>query len=523
MAKISELPDADDLDGTELVPVVKGNAVRKAGLGKLISSLVPGLEPASSSLWALAFAAATTKKILAGVKQTGEFFANDLQVNKASIVNLTFEKTALGTAKLRTKKSAKSSHLLLSSDEKSKLLSVAQDGYIDAMLRPKRRETVGASSVYSAWTKKNGANWDVQSQAIGSDNATRTVLSSPYYRDIVGVQGRHIICRTESGRLMSVGADDAIVRSMHTVDAICCVGDSITGGAGGANYITPLIAAIQARTGRTISVYNNGVGGQTANEVAARMDAYPITIIGAVTVPARATAENTVATAGERVAVTLSQRPLTEQGPQAMTCLFNGMLVSLYREANGSFTVARRYRGANMAVPAASRLRPKVALNTGVDDVMRRLHIIGVGNNPTREYCDESGQYVLPQYLDAEAQAILARTQEIVNRLEAVNARYIIRTSVRPIMTWTYNGSTVVDDSAARANALLKLAFVGNVDDIRALLMANGDGSAGDLEDQAAGNVPRSRRIDGIHLDQPGHDICATLHAERIVSKGLLE
>ena len=77
-----------------------------------------------------------------------------------------------------------------------------------------------------------------------------------------------------------------------------------------------------------------------------------------------------------------------------------------------------------------------------------------------------------------------------------------------------------VIDHIMRLNTDLAAVYGSRFLDLLAVLQSSGDGTSGDAEDVGAGLVPRSLRVDAIHLNDEGYAVVAAAWADATIAKG---
>jgi lysophospholipase L1-like esterase len=252
-------------------------------------------------------------------------------------------------------------------------------------------------------------------------------------------------------------------------------GDSLTAGAG-LPVVETYPAQAEALFGYTRDIANGGIGGQNSTAIAARMNAVPtlLTFAG-----------ETIGAGGSTAIVERSTTPLTSQGPRAMAgtvCGIDGMLAA--ETADGGKTYAysfsRSRPGEEVPCPAGSLFR-----FTAADVMGSRVQWIWAGTNGA-----DSGRKVVDDI--AAMVASLTHDRFLVGALPSGAEHSEARIA-----------------AAKSINAALAKAHGERFVDLVAALADGGDGSAGDAADVAAGIIPRSLRVDALHLNARGNAIVA--------------
>jgi lysophospholipase L1-like esterase len=262
---------------------------------------------------------------------------------------------------------------------------------------------------------------------------------------------------------------------------IVCWGDSITGSTPGVTAWSVLLSTL---TGRTVT--NRGSGGETSVTIAARSGALPALFISNTgEIPATATSVN------------LTIQPYYGQTPAPLVQAYGGYEIGtlagvpgrLARNATtGQYSFTRDNAGT--AVPLS---RPKPYYSTPFAVHRGDINIIFLGANGPDH----------PRPLtDSKAMA------EYVNTAEK---RFLVVSRT--------NGNDAEDEAYFAE-------FGRRFFSIRKYLVEYGLADAGitatstDIADMAAGKVPTSLRVDGIHWTQAASDIMAKITAERLKEMG---
>lgn len=260
--------------------------------------------------------------------------------------------------------------------------------------------------------------------------------------------------------------------SDHTSAAMW--GDSLTAGANASNdiYRPPQAAALLYSPDR--SIVNLGKGGQTSTQIAARMNAQPITVT--------VTGNEIPASGG--VSITAKNiNVLYNSG--SFTGAEYGWLAGVYgvmtTDGSGNWTFTRSAAGSVVPCPAGSLFTTELG-----ERLRSRIAWLWLGRNGA-----QAGGFTVEGDI-AAAVASLG------------HSRYLVGS----ILTSTGDNSGSVAAILARNATLASLYGQRFVDVFAALANAN-DGSPTDLANVAAGHTPASLRSDAIHLNDAGYAVVA--------------
>lgn len=302
-----------------------------------------------------------------------------------------------------------------------------------------------------------------------------------------------------------------VVPAESTTD-VSAYGDSITQGVGASNAATmSWPSKLQAKLGNGVVVANEGLGGQTATNVAARHGSMRSTVVAAVTIPADTSA----------VALTLTLDPVFSGNlPQSKPATIAGVAGTLTRTGSdatpvspsSNYTFARMTAGAATPVAAGAgvvfdgettgRTRTQIYAG-GRNDVRYGLGIEATKAAWAAFWTDRDGGSV--SY--AKRKLILGvtdKTTETAGDLALINA-------LNAYGVTTY-GRYFVD-----LNAYLRTA--------QALTDAGITATSDDLADIAAGLIPRSLHNGdpgegGLHFNDAAYDLFARQIKARFVELG---
>ena len=270
---------------------------------------------------------------------------------------------------------------------------------------------------------------------------------------------------------------------------IVCWGDSLTYGTGGEGVTYPSVLAEE--TGLT--VYNYGVCGEKADQIAIRMGLYPMTT-GAFTIPEER----------EQVALSLlcdGEDPvMLRLGDAGMNpCDIVGIKGELsFSEEDGNYYFTRQTEGDAVTVSDGTVVTMDAAGKIDPDDIV--VLFIGSNDRPTAE----------------DAKTLIETEKEMIRYLGA--SKYIVV---------GLTSKEMIPEVAA-VNEELKAAFGTHFLDIRTYLLEHGLEDAGitpneqDLADLADGEIPSSLRVDIVHGTPDFYRILGKQLYEKMRSDGYL-
>lgn len=254
------------------------------------------------------------------------------------------------------------------------------------------------------------------------------------------------------------------------------LGDSLTNGAGGQITWREALAALVSPRNHT----NIAIGGQTSPQIAARAGAY-VTLL--------TLADNLIPASGPVAVTARTIGLLTSQGQQSIKGLLSGVYGTVKRASDDSYTFTRDTPGVPVPVGKKLAFAPDIGTH-GFDTWM----IFMGANNITR-----------PDEIKRDIAAA-------VNAMKPIDKRFLVMTPVTGDSRYVGNCEDVEDwASQTYGDRVLK---------IREFSFQFNDGSPGDLADVAAGIIPRSLRIDGIHFTTFFHGKIAELVAAELKRRG---
>lgn len=271
-----------------------------------------------------------------------------------------------------------------------------------------------------------------------------------------------------SQTLASAGAELRATRAQMQSRNIVAWGDSLTAGAGssGPNASYPAVAARLLGDGRTVE--NRGVGTQTSTQIAARQGGVPILVT---------VADNRLDT---RSAITAKSVNVLYAGGDYVGTVDGtlcGARGTISTDSDGNWT----WNGDAAAepCPANSQFSPADAAET----YPRTQWLLLGRNGPQRGHT-----------VDADIAAMIKTFG---------HERYL----VGPILPG--DDTPAIRADIARVNAILSRTYGTRYVDALTPMLKAANGSAGDQEDVANGVVPRSLRVDAVHLNDKGYAILA--------------
>lgn len=286
-------------------------------------------------------------------------------------------------------------------------------------------------------------------------------------------------------------ADDteSVVDDTKREPNIVCWGDSLTYGTGGEGVTYPSVLA--EKTGLT--VYNYGVRGETAKQIAIRMGLYQMTVL-AFTIP-----EDTTP-----VSVSLlyqGEDPVMMRlGDVGMNpCEISGVKGELsYQEADGKYYFTRLEAGKEVSVEEDAVVTMDAAGKVDANDIV--VLFAGSNDRPTKE----------------DAAALIATEKEMIAYLGSEKYIIVGLTSQEMI------------PEVAAVNEELKEAFGDHFLDIRSYFLEHGLEDAGitpteqDKADIVAGEIPSSLRVDIVHGTPDFYQILGEQLYEKMRADGYL-
>ena len=288
--------------------------------------------------------------------------------------------------------------------------------------------------------------------------------------------------------------------------------DSIYAGTGASDAAHGVTALMAAALG--LSYTNNGIGGQTSQQVAQRFGALTtgltitdnqIPASGDVTV----THINNVALAGMNTTQFPDYRLLSTQADNTTRTLvgtLGGVYGTLTRSASGgtpstteTYTFTRRYAGSVVNIAANE------TFTVDVGDLDKCVLNIEVGAND------------VAQNIGSYATAITAVTTNIaamVARCRTLHLAYVVVGFPSTASAEYYTG-TALATALTAWRASMALTYGDRWYDTMPVMLANGDGSPADNAAIANGVPPPSLLSDVIHWNDAGHAVNATATAAK--------
>lgn len=270
---------------------------------------------------------------------------------------------------------------------------------------------------------------------------------------------------------------------------IVCWGDSLTYGSGGNGVTYP--GVLEEKTG--ISVYNYGVCGETAKQIAIRMGLYRMTV------PAFVIPENTIPT--EVGLFYQDEDPIMLRlGDVGLNpCEIAGVEGMLsYDKRDGKYYFTRNMAGSEIAVADGTPVMTAAEKTIDPNDIV--VLFAGSNDRPTKD--------TVADFIKTE--------QEIIDYLGS--SKYIV-------VGITSKGMV---PEVEEVNKALAEAFGTHFLDIRTYLLENGLKDAGitpteqDLADIENGEIPSSLRVDVVHGTADFYTILGEQLYEKMLALGYL-
>lgn len=271
--------------------------------------------------------------------------------------------------------------------------------------------------------------------------------------------------------------------------SIVCWGDSLTYGSGGEGVTYPLV--LEEKTG--LPVYNYGVRGETAKQIAIRMGLYQMTVSSFVIPKTSSPVSVNLFYQGEDpVMLRLGDVGINP-------CEIAGVKGELsYREDDGKYYFTRLEAGEETPVEEGTAVITDASGKVSKDDIV--ILFAGSNDRPTADTVDQliQTEKEMLAYLGAEKYIVVGLTSK-----------------------------GMVSD-VAEVNAALEEAFGEHFLDIRSYLLENGLKDAGitptsqDMADIAAGEIPSSLRVDVVHGTPDFYRILGNQLYEKIEADGYL-
>lgn len=264
-------------------------------------------------------------------------------------------------------------------------------------------------------------------------------------------------------------------------------GDSLTAGAGatgGSTGSATYPAVAQTLFSPRRAVLRQGVGGQTATQIAARMNAVPILVtISGGAIPA----SGPVAVTDKSVNVLISSGVYAG----SLRGWLAGVEGTMSTDASGNWSFARSVSGTSVAVPANSRF-----ICAWGQYLRGCTAWLWLGRNGA-----EAGHTVL---------------SDIAAAVAALGHRRYLIGGILPSTGDSAGGLAQL----AVLNGQLTSTYGDRFVNLLSILSAAANGSPEDAGDVAAGFVPRSLRSDHLHLNDAGYAIVAQAFYAAHMAKG---
>lgn len=270
-------------------------------------------------------------------------------------------------------------------------------------------------------------------------------------------------------------------------------GDSMTRGAG-STAGNDFPSRLSVLLGETVD--NQGIGGQTSPQIAARQGGAPtlLTVTG-----------NSIPASGAVAVTARTVNLITSQGLQSQLGTLAGVHGTLTRNSgDDTYSFTRTAAGSITACPAATPFVPDIGVSLAGKTVT-----IWIGRNNT-----------------SQTAQILADVAAMIDYLTPRAARFVITSVCNG--AGEGNGTTSHTNITA-VNAQLEALYGDRFVDVREILIAEGLTRAGitptsqDVIDIAADIIPASLRSDAVHGTNDFYQIVADLVFERAQAKGWVQ
>lgn len=292
-------------------------------------------------------------------------------------------------------------------------------------------------------------------------------------------------------------AGGPIYPMLSDTSTLYAVGDSLTAGTGASVPNTGYPAKLSALLGR--QVVNDGSGGQTSTQIAARQGGTPATVTFA---------SNQIAATTSAQTVTVNVDLLTGAAGQfSRTGTIGGVHGTLTGATTlATYTFTRDTAGSVVTLSGATAFIPDALVSYG-----QQLGLFWSGRN---------------DFKTVSTATIVANVQSMAAALRAYSKRYVVL-SIPPDSGET-NGIFVRTQLDA-ANAALAAAFPNNWVDVAGYLRTDAaftaagiSKTAQDITDIGNGVTPSSFRSDSVHLNDAGYALVAAQVAAFLTAKGWL-
>lgn len=332
---------------------------------------------------------------------------------------------------------------------------------------------------YSEW--KDGIN-TLYAQALGTQRVTVIMEANTAFHSLNAAPDA--VYFSDGADSLWASAPEFRPFSAKSLNSLVCWGDSLTLGVGGDGGYTATLAGLTS-----LEVSNEGIGGQTSREIAARAGAVDIVVNAAGgLIPADVQAVNLSS---------IDQRPLTSQGRQSISGSLRGVKGLLSRNSADEFFFTRDAAGEVISLNSTGDI-----FIPDVGDLNQRICCIWVGRNNA-----------------SDAQDVIDNVADIVSSLKNKAVRYLVLSVL--------NGAGEVSGTSAHANivqninAFLSSTYPDNYIDIRQVLIDAYDSTQSqDTQDRANDTIPSSLRSDSVHLNQSGYDVVAASVNDFLRNKG---
>ncbi len=368
-----------------------------------------------------------------------------------------------------------------------------------------------------AYTLKKGgkiiiASYNSDFRLIGADLSDTNEVSIP-------IKGSSYIKAFLLGDLSAIkpSASSVIIDTRkYNNPTIACWGDSLTYGQGstsagtGNPNDTSYPAVLSKLSGAT--VYNMGVGGETAETIAARQGAVDILIKKAVTIPRSGSVEIEIEGSDGGNIV---PRDVTKGGWNP--CSINGVKGRLdvtvdttkWPRTLSSAKFTRAEEGEEKAVSAGDKLITSAA------DTIGDINIIFTGTNYGWSSSDAVGKAIFTD--DAEINSLIRIIKSQAQRSNNPDKYVVIG-----LTAWGEDDLSYLDRKMEDAFGEHFLNLRKIISDNQTLLNHNITPTEADIEDISNGNIPSSLITDGTHFNNIGYSIVAEVVYDKLIELGYI-
>lgn len=276
---------------------------------------------------------------------------------------------------------------------------------------------------------------------------------------------------------------------------IRALGDSLTEAS--VSYRTQLLPFL---INKNRTIYNDGIGGQNSQQIASRS--------GAISTLAGMNVGNSyLDSSGSTLVVPSTVRPLSAPSRTSGVSSLKGWVEGVYgtlacahapNSSDDTYTFTRDSTGARVYCIPGTPWRPEIG------DKDKSLSIIWMGTNNI-----------------GQVQTIINDYKKVISGINSSEPRFILLTPINssPVTAGVAPDISHVPDAIAVESALT-LEYGDRVLNVRPWLAQFSNGSADDQSDVLAGCVPRSLKIDAVHLSSVAQGYIAEWIAQQINYRG---